>query len=144
MKKIFSMAFALMMLVFATPAQAADFSVDYGDSKVFTYREIDNCIAVINERLTEMGCTLKNVRYVGDEISNSKENIKYMNELAKGNKFKKKFTQCMMFKTDFQSPPDPHDGKPTAWNYDSEYKDYEWYFGFYEVDGEWKLMTWGY
>ena len=66
---------------------------------------------------------------------------KYMNELAEGHGFEKKFTACMVFYTDFISPPD--DGKISAWNYDSEYKNYSWYFGLYE-DGTWKLLTWGY
>ena len=146
MKSFLAMAFAFMILTFSTQVYAEDISVDYGDSNVFTKREMDCCIDLIEKELNDWSCKLKSVRYVGDAVSNSAENIKYVNELAQGNKnnFDKKFTNCLLFKTDFQSPPDPHDGKPTAWRYDSEYKDYEWYFGFYEVDGEWKLLGWGY
>lgn len=144
MQKIFAMTLAFVILIFSSQVKAADVSVDYGNSKIFTARDMNYCIYVIQKILDEWGCTLKNVRYVGDEISNSAENIKYVNELAAGHKFSKKFSKCLIFETDFISPPDPHDGKITAWNYDSEYKNYVWYFGFYEVDGRWKLLSNGY
>jgi len=144
MKKVCAMMLAFVIFIFSAQVQAAAVKVDYGDSKIFTKREIDNCVSVIEKNLNEWGCTLLGVKYVGDEISNSAENIKYMNELADGKNFEKKFTKCMFFKTDFMSPKDPHDGKITAWNYDTKYSDYGWYFGFYEVDGEWKLMSMGY
>lgn len=144
MKKIFAMMLALVILIFSSQVQAADVSIDYGKSKIFTRRDMNYCIYVIQKNLNEWGCTLKNVRYVGDEISNSEENIKYVNDLAKSHKFSKKFSKCLIFETDFISPPDPHDGKITAWNYDSAYNDYKWIFGFYEVDGKWKLLTSGY
>lgn len=144
MKKFSVMMLALMILIFSSQVKAADVLVEYGNSNIFTKREMNYCIYKIQKNLNEWGCKLLRVRYVGDEISNSAENIKYMNELAKGKNFGKKFTKCMVFKTDFMSPPDPHDGKITAWNYDSEYTNYEWFFGFYEVNGKWKLMTMGY
>ena len=144
MKKIFAMMLALVILIFSSQVQAADVSIDYGKSKIFTRRDMNYCIYVIQKNLNEWGCTLKSVRYVGDEISNSEKNIKYLNELAESRKFKKKFSKCLVFETDFISPPDPHDGKITAWNYDSEYTNYTWYFGFYKVDGKWKLLTSGY
>ena len=144
MKKICAMILAAVILIFSSQVQAADVKVDYGNSNIFTRREMNYCIYKIQKNLNEWGCTLKNIRYVGDEISNSDENIKYVNDLAKGHKFQRKFTKCLVFETDFISPPDPHDGKITAWNYDSEYKNYVWYFGFYEVDGKWKLLSMGY
>ncbi|MBQ7476487.1 MAG: hypothetical protein IJT06_03740 [Selenomonadaceae bacterium] len=144
MKKFFVAVLAFSILIFSASAQAKYIQVDYGDSKIFTRCEIATCMEIIEKNLNEWGCTLKSVRYVGDEISNTKENIKYLNELAESRNFQKKFSKCLLFETDFISPPDPHDGKITAWNYDSEYKNYGWYFGFYEVDGEWKLLTSGY
>ena len=144
MKKVCAMMLAFLILIFSAQVQAADVKVDYGNSKIFTKRDMNYCIYVIQKNLNDWGCTLLNVRYVGDEFSNSTENIKYMNELAESHKFTKKFTKCMVFKTDFISPPDPHDGKITSWNYDTKYSDYEWYFGFYKVDGKWKLMSMGY
>lgn len=138
------MGVAFLVLIFSSQVEAADVKIDYGNSKVFSKADMDFCIEVIKKQLEENGCTLHSVTYVGDEKSNSKENIKYMNSLAEGNNFKKKFSKCLFLKTDFLSPKDPKDGKVTAWRYDTEYKDYDWYFGFYEVDGEWKLLTFGY
>ena len=102
----------------------------------------DSTFAVdtINQKLREWKCTPLRIQYGGDELNNA-ENVAYMNELAEARGFEKKFSACMIFYTDFISPSD--DGKFSAWNYDSEYKNYSWYFGRYE-DGEWKLMTWGY
>ena len=144
MKKFCAMMLAFAILIFSSQVKAADVSVDYGNSKIFTWRDMNYCIYVIQKNLTKWGCTLKNVRYIGDEISNSEENIKYLNELAESHKFSKRFTKCLVFETDFISPHDPHDGTITAWNYDSEYNNYVWYFGFYEVDGKWKLLSNGY
>ena len=144
MKKFCAIITVFAIFIFSNSVNAADVSIDYGNSKIFGKRDMNYCIYVIQKNLNEWGCTLKNVRYVGDKISNSDENIKYVNDLAQSHKFAKKFTKCLVFETDFISPPDPHDGKITAWNYDSEYKNYVWYFGFYEVDGKWKLLSMGY
>ena len=102
----------------------------------------DSMFAVdtINQKLREWNCTPLRIQYGGDEL-NTAENVAYMNELAEARGFEKKFSACMVFYTDFISPSD--DGNFSAWNYDSEYKNYSWYFGLYE-DGKWKLLTWGY
>ena len=94
----------------------------------------------INQRLREWNCTPLKIWYAGDD-SNSAENIAYMNELAQGKGFTKKFSACMVFYSDFHSPPD--DGKISAWKPDSDYKNWSWYFG-RDEDGNWHLMTWGY
>lgn len=144
MKNFFAVTLAFAILIFSSQVQAAVVTIDYGDSKTFTKREINSCITTIQEELERWNCTLLRVRYVGDEISNSKENISYLNELAESRNFKPEFCACLVFQTDFMSPPDPHDGKITAWDYDTEYKDFTWYFGFYQPTGEWKLLTSGY
>ena len=126
MKRFFAMLIVLLIMTAQVEA------ISYEDSTF--------AIDTINQKLREWKCTPLRIQYGGDELNNA-ENIAYMNELAEGHGFEKKFTACMVFYTDFQSPPD--DGKISAWNYDSDYKNYSWYFGLYE-DGEWKLMTWGY
>lgn len=141
MKKIFLFGFALVIFIFSAKVQAADFKIDYGTSKIFSQAEMDFCIEIIKNNLESSGCTIRNIRYAGDNF-NSHENITYLNDLAKGHGFTKNFIKCMVFYSDYKSPPD--DGKISAWNYDSEYKDWQWWFGFYEVDGEWKLLTSGY
>ena len=126
MKKFFATLIVLLMMgvqVEAITCEDATFAVD-----------------TINRTLREWKCTPLRIEYGGDEL-NTAENVAYMNELAEGHGFEKKFSACMIFYTDFHSPSD--DGKISAWNYDSDYKNYSWYFGRY-ADGEWKLMTWGY
>lgn len=136
MKNFFAMAFALVILIFSTQAQAADFKVDYGDSKLFTQREMDNCIVMIEEHLNNLKCTLKSVRYAGDEISKK--------ELERnGIDYSKNYESFIVFYADFQAPKDPQDGQPTAWKYDKLYKDYNFIFGFDENDG-WQLVNYGY
>lgn len=126
MKKFFATLILLMMFSFQVEAISCEDSTFAVDT--------------INQKLREWKCTPLRIQYGGDELNNA-ENIKYMNDLAEGNGFEKKFSACMVFYTDFHSPPD--DGKISAWNYDSDYKNYSWYFGLYS-DGEWKLLTWGY
>lgn len=102
----------------------------------------DSCFAfeTITKTLCEWKCTPLKIWYGGDEL-NSAENVAYMNELAESRGFEPKFSACMVFYSDFRSPPD--DGTISAWNYDSKYENYSWYFGLYS-DGTWKLMTSGY
>ena len=126
MKKFF--ATLIVLLIFSAQVEA----ISYEDSTF--------AVDTINQKLREWKCTPLRIQYGGDELNNA-ENIAYMNELAEGHGFKKEFTACMVFYTDFISPSD--DGKISAWNYDSEYKNYSWYFGLYK-DGTWKLLTWGY
>jgi len=97
-------------------------------------------VETINQRLREWNCTPLRIQYGGDELNNA-ENIKYMNDLAEGHGFEKNFSACMVFYSDFHSPPD--NGEISAWNYDTDYKNWSWYFGLYS-DGKWKLLTWGY
>lgn len=137
MKNVFAVAFAFMILICSTQVYASDFSVDYGDSKMFTVREMDNCIVKIEEHLNNNNCTLLSVRYAGDDISKK--------ELERnGIDYSKNYESFIVFITDFKSPPDPHNGQPTAWRYDSVYKDYNFIFGFDKEAGEWKLVNYGY
>ena len=126
MKKFFATLIVLLMFSFQVEAISCEDS---------TF-----AIDTISQKLCEWKCTPLRIQYGGDELNNA-ENIKYMNDLAEGNGFEKKFSACMVFYSDFHSPPD--DGKISAWNYDSDYTNYSWYFGLYK-DGKWKLLTSGY
>ena len=108
--------------------------------EAISYEDSTFAVETINQKLREWKCTPLKIWYGGDELNNA-ENIAYMNELAEGQGFEKNFTACMVFYSDFHSPKD--DGNISAWNYDSDYKNYSWYFGLYS-DGTWKLLTWGY
>ncbi len=108
--------------------------------EAISYEDSTFAFETINQKLRDWKCTPLKIWYGGDALNNA-ENISYMNELAEGQGFEKKFSACMIFYSDFHSPPD--NGEISAWNPDSDYKNWSWYFGLYE-DGEWKLMTWGY
>ncbi len=109
-------------------------------AEAISYEDSTFAVENINQKLREWKCTPLRIQYGGDELNNA-ENIAYMNELAEGHGFNQKFSACMVFYTDFRSPKD--DGSISAWNYDSDYKNWSWYFGLYS-DGTWKLLTWGY
>ena len=131
MKKFFAATLIFAVMIFCAQAQAREIS---SADSTFAFE-------TINQRLKEWNCTPIKIWFSGIPLDD-RENVAYMNRLADGYGFDKNFTACMIFYSDFKSPPDPHDGKVTAWNYDSVYKDYSWYFGLY--NGEWILMTNGY
>jgi len=128
MKNFVASAFLLCILLFSAQVEA----ISCEDSTF--------AVEIINQKLREWKCTPLKIQYGGDELNNA-ENIAYMNDLAEGHGFNREFSACMVFFTDFRSPKD--DGTLSAWNYDTDYKNYSWYFGFYS-DGTWKLLTWGY
>lgn len=130
MKKFFATMMAVAILMFAAQAEAIS-----REDSTFAFQ-------TVTQKLNWWKCTPLKIWYGGDELNNA-ENVAYMNELAESRGCHKKFTACMVFYSDFIAPPDPHDGKISAWRYDSEYKNWSWYFGLYE-DGEWKLLTWGF
>ena len=109
--------------------------------EAISYEDSTLAIDTINKKLREWKCTPLRIQYGGDALNNA-ENIAYMNDLAEGHGFERKFIACMVFYSDFHSPSD--DGEISAWNYDSDYKNWSWYFGLYAPDGTWQLLTWGY
>ena len=109
--------------------------------EAISYEDSTFAVETINQKLREWKCTPLKIWYAGDELNNA-ENIAYMNDLAEGHGFERKFIACMVFYSDFHSPSD--DGEISAWNYDTDYKNWSWYFGLYEPDGTWKLLTCGY
>lgn len=135
MKKFFAAILAVTIMTFMTFATQVD-------AARLTQRDATFAFDAITQKLTWWNCTPLKIWYSGIALDDA-DNVKYMNELAQSHGYHKKFSACMIFYSDFISPPDPHDGKVTAWNYDSEYKNYSWYFGLYD-DGEWKLLTFGY
>lgn len=130
MKNFFAMTLLSLVLMCAR-ADAAELSA--ADS-AFAFE-------TIVRTLHETNCTPLKIWYSGTPLDDA-QNVAYMNQLADSRGFDHNFTACMVFHSDFRSPPDPHDGKVTAWNYDTVYTDYTWYFGLY--DGQWILMTRGY
>ncbi|MBR1646737.1 MAG: hypothetical protein IJ685_08170 [Selenomonadaceae bacterium] len=113
MKKFFA-GILFVLMIFCPQAQAREIS-----SADSTF-----AIETINNELRKWNCTPLKIWFSKIPLDDA-ENVAYMNQLADGYGFDKRFTACMVFYSDFKSPPDPHDGKPTAWNYDSEYKNYQ-------------------
>ena len=90
--------------------------------------------AIKKEFSTWEGCELHAIKYTSDDC-NSKENIKYVNELDE----EKDFTQAIIFVSDFHSPKEAIG----AWEEDKKYEDWNWILA--RTDGgEWQLLTWGY
>lgn len=141
-KKIFFAAMIFTLTVFSAQVEAEDEpTIDYGNSKIFSQAEMDFCIEKIKNDYKDNGVKILNIRYAGDNY-NSHENRKYLNSLAEGHGLKKKFSKCMVFFIDYRTPPD--DGRIFAWEPDTVYKDWQYWFGFYKPDGEWKYLTSGY
>ncbi|MDO4797065.1 MAG: M15 family metallopeptidase [Coriobacteriales bacterium] len=120
-------------------AKKADYEVDYGTSEVYTHDDIDAAVkAVMAEFGTWKGCTMKKVAYTNDQTC--KDNLEYANSLRKEGT--PEFTQAMVLTSDFHSPS-AEEAQGTAWEPDTDYKDYTWTLG--RTDGgEWQLLTWGY
>lgn len=116
-----------------------DVKVDYDNSTFYSKKDMDAAIKLIEKEFSTWdGCELHSISYVSDD-ENSSENIEWMNQLEAANDAKEKFTQCIVFKSDFHSPKDGGD----AWNPDEEYTDWQWWLARSD-SGKWKLMTWGY
>ncbi|MCU0081163.1 hypothetical protein [Extibacter muris] len=117
----------------------SEMKINYGNSAIYSKEDMNAAIKLIKDEFgTWGGCKLHSITYSSDDDCNA-ENIAWMNEMARENDLTDKFTQCIMFKSDFQSPKNG-DG---AWNADGEYKDYQWWLARAE-GGKWKLLTWGY
>ena len=111
-------------------------TIDYKNSDFYTKEDMDEAIAIIRKHFSNWdGCKMLNIRYAGDEC-NSKENIKWMNELNPD----KNYTQCIEFLTDYRSPKD---ATGTAWEPDTLYRDWQWYLA-RTTEGSWELVTNGY
>lgn len=119
------------------PSHAA--SVDYGTSQLYSQDEMDAAITEFKKEFENWnGCKLSSISYAGDEC-NSEENLSWLNSLKDG----KNYTQCIEFITDFHSPVDEEDLEGTAWEPDTDYKDYQWWLA-REDGGAWELVSWGY
>ena len=121
--------------------QGPDYAIDYGQSQIFTRKELEKAVPLIQEVLdTWDGCRIHSLRYAGDEAC-TEENLSWLNELAEAQGKEMEFTRCACFLCDFRSPAD--ESKAGAWNPDYEYTDWSWWLGC-TAKGEWALLTWGY
>lgn len=110
-------------------------TIDYGTSKLYTQEQLEEAVVQIKCKFASFkGCELHSIRYAGDS-SNSKENIKWLNELGENTDY----VQVAEFITNFHTAADT-DG---TWNPDAEYKDYQWWLA-RTKDGGFELVSWGY
>ncbi len=113
--------------------------VDYGSSKIYEEPDMDAALEVILAEFgTWTGCVMQRFAYAGDDVA--KENLDYANSLRE--KGVDKFDQAIVFLTDFHSPSE-EEAKGTAWEPDTDYKDWSWTLGRTGADGAWQLLTWG-
>ena len=117
----------------------ASYTVDYGTSELYTQEDMDAAINVIMAEFGSWkGCTMQKIAYAGDEESTN--NLAYCNELREAGT--PEIAEAIVFKTDFHSPS-AEEAEGTAWEPDTDYKDYSWILG--RTMGEsWQLLTWGY
>ena len=115
--------------------------VDYGTSKTYVESDIDQTIDVVLAEFGKWnGCVMQRFAYAGDEACGAEE-LEYVNSLRKEGD--KEFAQAIVILTDFHSPK-AEQAEGTAWEPDTDYKDYSWHLGRTDADGAWQLMTWGY
>ncbi len=109
------------------------------ESDLFTFEDTAACTnLILNEFIGWKGCEMHELVYAGDDAC-SEENLQWLNSLKDG----ANYTQCMEFLSSFHSPTEEADLEGTAWEPDTEYKDYQWWLARSE-GGEWELVTWGY
>ena len=110
-------------------------TVDYGSSELYSREDLKAAVKLIEDEFASFtGCEMHALRYAGD-VCGSRENIRWMNSLDEG----KNYVQVVEFLSDFHSPVEGGG----AWEPDTEYTDYQWWLA-RTVDGDWKLLTWGY
>ena len=149
-KKLLSIFSIILMIAVLTISKnvseaSGDISkvrIVYGVSEIYSREDMDSAIKIIKDCFSKWdGCKLHSIRYTDDDYCNTEKNIQWMNELAKGQGYEPKFTQCIAFFSDFHSPTNPDNN--TTFNVDQEYINWSWYLA--RIDnGEWKLLTFGY
>lgn len=118
-------------------AKDAGVKIDYGKSEVYSQEQMTELVNQIKCQFAGeewQGCELHSIKYAGDD-SNSKENIKRMNEQAEG----KNYTGAAEFMIDFHTAKDI---KSTL-DPDQEYKDYQCWLAC-DAEGSWDIVMWGY
>ena len=114
--------------------------VDYNVSEIYTRKDMNGAIIKILDQFDQFeGCKMIAFRYDSDKC-NSEENVIWMNKLAKEKKIDEKFSECIMFYSDFKTPKDVK--SDSGLEPDKKYENYQWYLA-RNLTGEWYLLTWG-
>ncbi len=116
-------------------------TVDYGRSKIYDDSQIDSALlTMLDEFCSWKGCVMQRFAFAGDDACGAEE-VKYVNSLRKEGT--DEFGQAIVLVTDFHSPS-AEQAEGTAWEPDTDYKDYTWHLGRTDADESWQLMSWGY
>ncbi len=128
----------LLMGFTACGKKAADYTVDYGASSIYSREDMEEAVKALVRSFNswEVKCTLLSVSYAGDETV-TEENLDYCNTMAVDFTFDK----VIVFKTAFRTPESSEDAG--AFESDTLYTDYTWYLA-KENGGEWTVVTAGY
>ena len=120
-------------------AGTAEYSVNYGDSKLYSHDDIDAAAKVLmSEFNTWKGAKMKSIKVADD--ATCEEALTYCNEQAKDGTGP--FDEAIVLVSDFHSPSEA-DAENTAWEPDKDYDNYTWYIA-RAKDGDWTLVSWGY
>ena len=141
MKRLFRLTASAVALLIVGLAFAAcgkginSAKIDYGQSAIYTKEDMDEAIELIRENASQMTGLkrLINICYSSDDC-NSEKNVKWMNECVDD----AKFTQCIMFMTDFTTG-----SNTTSLNPNDHYTDWHWWLARAE-GGKWHVVTSGY
>ena len=146
---VLALAMGLMMTACSNEAKATEndspeistyFSVDYGDSKIYSQEDLEKASLEAQFILGSWkDVEVTRFAYAGDD-RNTDENIAWMNDLAEGQGIGEKIVSCACFVADFKTGDDV--GEMT-FNTNFEYKDYEWWVGQGE-SGKWYQLSNGY
>ena len=124
----------------STVVSMGDYDITYGESKLYTHEDMDAAVKVIMAEFdTWTGTSMQHVRFTDD--ATCKNDVAYCNSL-KADDAATDYDEAIVIKTDFHSPS-AEEAKGTAWEPDTDYKDYEWHLA-RTNKGEWVLLTWGY
>ena len=117
--------------------------VSYGTSKLYEEPDMDSALDVILEQFRSWeGCVMQSFSYAGDDACGDDE-LEYVNSLrVTDDPDAEKFEQAIVFLTDFHTP-DENEAEGTAWEPDSDVKDWSWHLGRKDADDGWKLLSWG-
>lgn len=130
------LAIILAVFMFFAPLSACggDPAVIYGDSEIYSKRDIDKAADEVMDKFASMrGCKMYSLTYAGDDTC-SRE-LDYCNSFAADGE---EFVQCIVFESVFRSPL----RGGGAWESNEIYT-WSWYLARTEFGG-WKLLTWGY
>ena len=124
----------LVLIVLVSCAKTSDYSLEYGESNMYSNEDIESAAKVVVEKFnTFHGCVLYSLEYAGDEKCENE--LSYVNSLKDDGE---EFVDCLVFYSEFRSPIKGGG----AWSPNDIYT-WDWYLG-HEKDGEWVLVTYGY